>query len=245
MGGKLKATDAEKPLIDPLLETYKEMEPQIARFHKILLDTLQEAPELGSLVHSFRARMKSPDHLEDKLLRKYRDPKKGGDKFKITPKNLLTSITDLAGIRILHLHTTQVESIDAQLKKILAEYEYVVLEGPAARTWDDEYRSFFKGIGIKTVPSDTMYTSVHYIIGSGSKLKMTCELQVRTLMEEVWGEVDHTVNYPHKNESVPCREQIRALARATSTSTRLVDAIFATVLDQEKTAAEANAKQAE
>jgi ppGpp synthetase/RelA/SpoT-type nucleotidyltranferase len=52
-------------------------------------------------------------------------------------------------------------------------------------------------------------------------------------MEEVWGEVDHAINYPHRNESVACREQIRALARSTSSATRLVDSIFATVADLE------------
>ena len=34
-----------------------------------------------------------------------------------------------------------------------------------------------------------MYTSVHYVIGSASRTTVTCEIQVRTLMEEVWGEV--------------------------------------------------------
>jgi ppGpp synthetase/RelA/SpoT-type nucleotidyltranferase len=52
-------------------------------------------------------------------------------------------------------------------------------------------------------------------------------------MEEVWGEVDHAINYPHEHESLACREQIRALARSTSSATRLVDAIFATVADFE------------
>lgn len=64
-------------------------------------------------------------------------------------------------------------------------------------------------------------------------LKMTCELQVRTLAEEIWGEVDHRVNYPHPAESVACRQQIRALARSTSAAGRLVDAIFATVADEQ------------
>jgi putative GTP pyrophosphokinase len=53
-------------------------------------------------------------------------------------------------------------------------------------------------------------------------------------MEEVWGEVDHKLNYPHPTESVACREQIRALARSTSSATRLVDSIFATVADLAK-----------
>jgi hypothetical protein len=55
-------------------------------------------------------------------------------------------------------------------------------------------------------------------------------------------EVDHTINYPHKSESIPCREQIRALARQTSSATRLVDAIFATVADIEDTKAKQKAK---
>lgn len=62
---------------------------------------------------------------------------------------------------------------------------------------------------------------------------MTCELQVRTLTEETWGEVDHRINYPHKTDSVACLQQIRALARSTSAAGRLVDSIFATVDDEE------------
>jgi putative GTP pyrophosphokinase len=64
-------------------------------------------------------------------------------------------------------------------------------------------------------------------------LKMTCEIQVRTLAEEIWGEVDHRLNYPHKADSVACQQQIRALARSTSAAGRLVDAIFATVADEQ------------
>jgi len=129
------------------------------------------------------------------------------------------------------LHTRQVEAIDRVLKEIFREHKFEVLEGPFARTWDDESREYFQGIGIEVQKSDTMYTSVHYVLSSNSVTTQTCEVQVRTLMEEVWGEVDHQVNYPHPNEHVACREQIRALARATSSATRLVDSIFATVED--------------
>ena len=50
---------------------------------------------------------------------------------------------------------------------------------------------------------------------------------VRTLAEELWGEVSHTVNYPHKTHSIACNEQLAALARVASGCTRLVDSIFA------------------
>ena len=57
---------------------------------------------------------------------------------------------------------------------------------------------------------------------------MPAESQVRTLMEEVGGEVDHTMNYPNPVESLACREQLKLLARVTSSAGRLVDSIFAT-----------------
>jgi hypothetical protein len=38
--------------------------------------------------------------------------------------------------------------------------------------------------------------------------------------------VDHKINYPHKSESLSCREQIKVLARVTSSCSRLVDSIF-------------------
>lgn len=225
----LKASASEKKILTPLLECYDEHLTVVAQFHKNLLNTLINSAELEPLVHSFRSRIKARDHFADKLLRKVRDPK---GKFDITSKNLLTKINDIAGIRILHLHTSQMEMIHKHLSAVLKKHEYPIIEGPDARTWDDEYKKYFSDLGFGTKASESMYTSVHYVVGSSSKLQMTCEIQVRTLMEEVWGEVDHTLNYPHKTKSVACHEQIRALARATSTSTRLVDAIFATVKDE-------------
>src|SRR5439155_324946 len=134
----------------------------------------------------------------------------------------------------LHLHTRQIRDIDQVLRGIFEEQRFGLIEGPFARTWDDESRAFLRSCGIETQESPSLYTSVHYIVSSKSQTTITCEIQVRTLMEEVWGEVDHTVNYPRPSKSLACREQILALARATSSATRLVDSIFASVSDFEK-----------
>ena len=225
-----KPTAEEKAVVEPLVQQYLEKKHLVLNFQESILGPLNGSKELKPLVHSIRSRLKDPDHLRDKLLRKLRKRQKEGKGLDITPENLLTKITDLGGIRVLHLHTKQVEMIDKELKNIFIEYGEIK-EGPFARTWDDESRAFFKGIGFQTEDSPTMYTSVHYVLASKSQTTVTCEVQVRTLMEEVWGEVDHTINYPHPSDSVPCVEQIRALARATSTATRLVDSIFATVDD--------------
>jgi len=183
---------------------------------------------LKELIHSKKSRIKDPNHLRDKLIRKAQLAKLNGKEFDITTDNLFSKINDLAGFRIIHLHTRQIEQIDFELKKIFKEQQWIIIEGPNARTWDDESRSYFESIGIETSPNTNMYTSVHYIIQPNSSASITCEIQVRTLMEEVWGEVDHAINYPHKSESHACRDQIKVLARVTSSCSRLVDSIFST-----------------
>jgi putative GTP pyrophosphokinase len=220
--------DADQTWVDELLSAYDEHLDRIELFRNQLMQALVSAASLGPHVHSFRSRIKEREHLREKLLRKKSESDAQGREFPITADNLLEKINDLAGVRLLHLYTRQIRSIDSALREIFEEQQYELREGPFARTWDDESREFFNDCGIATQESPTMYTSVHYVIGSASRTTVTCEIQVRTLMEEVWGEVDHEVNYPVPTQDLACREQIKVLARATSTATRLVDSIFLT-----------------
>jgi putative GTP pyrophosphokinase len=223
---QIKITKTEQKLIDSLVAHYKNNQTVV----KVMLDQLRSAihssPTLMDHVHSTKERLKDPTHLEDKLKRKLQDAKEKGKPFAISEENLLTKVNDLAGFRILHLHTEQIISIDRELRALFNEYRFRLFERPAARTWDDESEAFFKKCGLKTIKSSTMYTSVHYVIESNSSTKATCEIQVRTLAEELWGEVNHKMNYPHECTQLSCREQIKVLARATSTCSRLVDSIF-------------------
>jgi ppGpp synthetase/RelA/SpoT-type nucleotidyltranferase len=187
---------------------------------------VETSKKLTNLAHSVKGRVKDPEHLRTKLIRKGLEAKSRGEDFPYTRDNLFKKINDLAGFRILHLHTTQIEAINCELMAIFDEQQWVKLEGPSARTWDDESRKYFASIGIAFENSETMYTSVHYVVQPNSKSALTCEIQVRTLMEEVWGEVDHQINYPEKADSLSCREQIKVLARVTSSCSRLVDSIF-------------------
>jgi ppGpp synthetase/RelA/SpoT-type nucleotidyltranferase len=215
-------------LIDEMVEHYIQNKGTFS----ILLDGInsfvQHSDSLKRLIHSSKSRIKDPTHLKDKLIRKVNEANEAGRAFDITKDNLFSKINDLAGFRILHLHTTQFAKINAELNKIFKEQKWKVIEGPNARTWDDETRNYFKSIGVETSVNPNMYTSVHYLIKPNKSYPGTCELQVRTLMEEVWGEVDHTINYPHKSDIHSCREQIKTLARVTSSCSRLVDSIFST-----------------
>ena len=101
-----------------------------------------------------------------------------------------------------------------------------MVTGPEANTWDDEYRDFFKKMGVKTMSRESLYTSVHYILKTNVANPYKCELQVRTLAVEIWGEVSHIIDYPEPTTSVACKEQLKVLARVSSSCIRLVDSIF-------------------
>ena len=187
---------AHQKLAEELVSHFQAEERLVTTFCDQALVSLSQSEELKLLLHTTKTRIKEPSRLKDKLLRQMASANEKTEKFDITKENLFTRINDLAGIRLLHLHTRQIAEIDPILRAIFDEQRYELTENPFARTWDDESRAFYRDIGIETQESPSMYTSVHYVIGSASKTPVTCEIQVRTLAEEVWGEVDHAINYP-------------------------------------------------
>lgn len=230
-------TKAENRRVEVLVESYKASQGLVLQFQNQLLGALAGSKGLAPHVHSVKSRLKDPEHLRDKLCRQIAKCRREGQRFEIDRESLLTRVNDLAGIRILHLYTRQIRDINQVLHSIFEEQRFGLIEGPFARTWDDESRAFLTSCGIQTQESPSLYTSVHYVVSSASRTTITCEIQVRTLMEEVWGEVDHAMNYPHQVESLACREQLKVLARVTSSATRLVDSIFLTLDDYRSTPA--------
>ncbi len=171
-------------------------------------------------VHSLKTRLKDPEHLRDKLKRK---AKKG---IEVSKDSLFREITDLIGVRVLHLHHDQFETIHTEIMNKIGEGEWILREDPKAYTWDPETKTYFDNLGITTEVRDSYYTSVHYVVKPNNKNDACCEIQVRTLFEEIWGEIDHTINYPEKTDSIACKEQLRVLSKLVSTGTRLSDSIF-------------------
>jgi len=217
---------ATNKVIEECVEVFKQDLGAFKTMASNMTTAILNSSELAGHIHSVRSRTKDPFHLKDKLERKAREQLGKGRAFSITPSNLYKKIHDLAGVRILHLHTEQAIHIDAGLRRLLDDQSYELIEGPIARTWDDEYRQLFMQHNFEVAQSPSMYTSVHYVVLQNRRNFRACEIQLRTLMEEVWGEVSHTIDYPHPSKDLACREQIKVLARATSTCTRLVDSIF-------------------
>lgn len=222
------ATKAQKRLIEELVEYYRQNIPDFETFASVLRKQILGSRNLRKQIRFVVARVKDPDHLRDKLYRKLKESLDRGVHFNYSTKNLFVRVNDLAGLRIIHLHTQQIIPIRDSLQELFEEEKYRVVEGPTARIWDEEYKRFFKEAGIATKTGKTLYTSVHYVLKPNRKTPITCELQIRTLLEEVWGEVDHALNYPRQSGILACREQLAVLARATWSCNRLIDAIYRT-----------------
>ena len=60
----------------------------------------------------------------------------------------------------------------------------------------------FQSLGIRVQRDDSLCTSLHCVVKQNLTNGRSCELQVRTLAEEIWGEISHTINYLHERDSV-------------------------------------------
>lgn len=219
-------TNPEVATIDRCVKHFEANEHLFQNAADAVISACMTDPALKKFVRFIKHRLKDPKHLRTKLRKKALEDKAQGGKPAVSKENLFREITDLAGVRILHLYTDEIAEMNDRILAILKEQRFTVVEGPVANIWDNEADQYFTKLGFKTEIRDTMYTSVHYIIELRTASRIRCELQVRTLADEVWGEVSHTIDYPKLTRSIACKEQLRVLARVTSGCTRLVDSIF-------------------
>lgn len=221
MNAIVAPTDEE---VEAALAVFEGRRDEVELFRKQVADFFATSRQLQSgplpAVHSVKSRVKDPDHLREKIRRKWADGA-------IDATNFFSRINDGAGVRVLHLHSRQFETIHRATMAHIEQGYWYLAEAPVAYSWDPEATAFFQGLGLRAETRETYYTSIHYVVKPHERVDLTCEIQVRTLFEEVWGEIDHALNYPTPTTSLPCKEQLRVLAKLASTGTRLADAIFA------------------
>ena len=219
----------DKVGMEAIIERVKSELHRIKIFHESTVCFFETHPDLtqsSQIVHSVKSRMKDLQHLREKIQRKSltEDP--------ITPENIFNRITDIAGVRVLHLYQAQFSQIHCAITEQVDNKDWILYEKPKAYTWDPESQDFFADHGLYVEVKESLYTSIHYVIKPREDSPVSCEIQVRTLFEEIWGEIDHLINYPGSTNSVACREQIGVLARLVGAGSRLADSIWRTYSDE-------------
>lgn len=212
----LSKTDRHR--VDEAIKYFVNKRQSFEIFAESLMSYFEENSELKNYIHFIKYRIKDKDSLRAKLERILQDDSGELD--------VMRRVRDFAGVRIIYLHMDQFSSIHNLVSDILKKNECELLKEPEAFCWDVEYENLFNEIGVKVVQEQSMYTTVHYDIVPNDQREITCELQVRSLADELWGEVSHRINYPKESQSQSCQDQLKVLARLTSGCGRLVDSIF-------------------
>lgn len=165
--------------------------------------------------HSIRCRYKEPEHLIEKIIRKR--GKEQSAKYKdININNYKDIIRDIIGLRILVTKKEDWESVFDELIKMFPKSsctDCCMVEDPVAYIQYGD-RDIYNGKIAKEY-SNKGYRSQHYIVKFDGYY---CEIQVRTLAEEVYGEFDHLVKYPYRNDN-------NFLIRYTNIFSKLINSI--------------------
>lgn len=166
--------------------------PELTDLAQMIANSLQK--QRG--VHSVRYRVKDAEHLISKIIRKrIEDPKRI-----ITISNYLQQVSDLVGVRALHLFKSNWITIS---KYINDKWDLNETAIAYIREGDIKSRNkVFKDNGFLVKAHPFGYRSLHFIIKSKpNKTEYFAEIQVRTIFEEGWSEIDHKIRYPHNTNN--------------------------------------------
>ncbi|WP_203522537.1 GTP pyrophosphokinase [Fusobacterium sp. IOR10] len=151
-------------------------------------------------VHSVRRRVKKPTHLIEKIIRKGKKYVSQG----IDVSNYRDIVTDLIGVRILHLFKNDWIFIH---NEIINTWRLAETPQINVRPGDfdmDVLKRDMEDLHCEIIIRPHGYRSVHYLIEvniEDSKIDTFVEVQVRTVFEEAWSEIDHIIRYPYDKDN--------------------------------------------
>jgi putative GTP pyrophosphokinase len=163
-------------------QKYTQLKPSYERLaHEVQFTLDKQLREAGIKFSSVTHRAKTEESLEEKLkIKSYSNP--------------LEEVTDLAGVRIVYLYSSDFEDIS----KIITQ-EFNVIKPVEDKRSEQGVDKFG-------------YLAVHFIVRLGDKssgaryddLKsLKCEIQVRTVLQDAWAIINHHLMYKQEQYVPP------------------------------------------
>ncbi|UCE57010.1 MAG: RelA/SpoT domain-containing protein [Desulfobacterales bacterium] len=164
--------------------------------------------------HTFIYRIKDEFRLFEKIDAQNNELEAGEPP--ISEKNYQVKIGDLLGVRIICLRLSDVGKVEAYLRLLSEEKILRFVKGP------DKKRSFILPVD----PGESIsggidrrysgYSSIHYQVELGENSDapsgledLQVEFQLRTILEEAWGEIDHKYRYVRSRSGVTLPDYIQ------------------------------------
>lgn len=205
---------------DTLVEIYNDFR-KYRKSYETQADLIANILRGHRKVHSVKTRVKEAEHLIEKIIRKTEDRKrKYGKDFKFTIDNYKDEITDLLGIRVIHIFKEDWEEIHDFISIMWNVNEIVanIREGDNTKTFEE--------LGIEVCSRLSGYRSVHYLVESyPTTKKVISEIQVRTIFEEGYGEIDHQLRYSLNKIPEVLEQNLMLLNRIAGSSDEMASLI--------------------
>ena len=214
----------EWDLLTEIFNDYKIYRKTLFPTAETIANILRNHPD----VHSVRTRIKDSEHLIDKIIRKTIKIKKKepARDYVITIENYKYEITDLIGIRVLHLYKEQAINIDNFIRDHwnLQETATIYYRDGDYSKEEIESKKGNESFYYEVHPAG--YRSWHYLISAQiTRVPHISEIQVRTIFEEGWSEIDHQLRYPNDVNNILLTEQLLVLNRIAGSADEMANTI--------------------
>lgn len=198
-------------------KTYESYAPYFYAVMANIQKRLEDGVSLSS-PPTYKARIKSFDSYYKKILRLKVPPPSDGS---------LICLTDMVGIRIICAFLEDLSEVSAQVKNLFDVRE-IEQKGPAENFKAFEYESIHILVKIpdSCFPPPSDFPSLPVL------KDIVCEIQVRTILQDAWAEVEHELIY--KSEFSPFDLPLRRKLASINASLTLADTIFQEIRDYQK-----------
>ena len=208
-----------------IAKDYQSKIPQYDQIRKKFIAEFFMYREKETGLQSYRSRVKDTEHLLEKIIRKR---KENYIKYRsLTKENYEKFVMDLIGVRGLLLYREDwvifhqylihhfLNDPRKYVKDCICDYaegtERYIVEPPKVHMRLGDYADiYFNWISRDNILDQKHYRSVHYIVKYEG---VYIEIQIRTLFEEGWGEIDHHIIYPYKKDDPMLNEFSELLNR--------------------------------
>ena len=200
------------PRRSELEREYRRLQPQYAQALEECQNRLRAELAAIGLDPTVKWRLKSFDSCFSKLVRRVREA---------GPLQQCMELTDLLGIRLVCPFLEDIGRIERELRE---RYDVLEVERKGSNYSSHEFG----------------YDSTHYLVRvpreiserCGLPADLTCELQLRTILQDAWAEVEHELIY--KADFTPLDDPLRRKLAALNANLSLSDTIFQEIRDYQR-----------
>ena len=208
--------------LSKIADDYLELEEKMRDYGKDFIDDFLYDIETAG-IHSYRYRIKDPEHLLEKIIRKRIESPEKYEKLDHT--NYHKFVTDLIGIRVFflyredwgHFHKYITSRFENKPELYISDRIKDFDENPDHYYHAERPKAYKRAGDTKIynddeieIVTDGIYRSLHYVV----KYKgYYIEIQGRTLFEEGWGEIDHDIVYKEAQDDEMLKDYSRLLNR--------------------------------